>query len=220
MALYEDRFDAGRKLATLIEARLPPLGPSVLVLALLRGGVPVAFEVAEKLQLPLDVFNVRKLGVPGQPELALGALAAGGLMYLNQQLIHRLGISQKQIDQVVKSEEQELERREHAYRDDLPFPDLDGLTVLLVDDGLATGATMRAAVEALRQREPKVIIVAVPVAAADTCAEVGAVVEEIICAETPEPFHGVGMWYDDFSQTSDSEVHELLARARRRSAQV
>lgn len=220
MALYKNRTEAGRKLAKRIEARLPPLGSDVLVLALPRGGVPVAFEVAAYLKAPLDVFTVRKLGAPGQPELALGAIASGGVMSLNHQVIHSLGISQEQIDQVVQREQKELDRRDKTYRDDLPFPDLTGVTVILVDDGLATGATMRAAVEALQQREPQTIIVAVPVAAAETCAEVGALVDEIICAETPEPFHGVGMWYDDFSQTSDREVHELLARARSRSAQA
>jgi predicted phosphoribosyltransferase len=215
VTLYKDRSDAGRKLAELIKARLPPLGSGVVVLGLPRGGVPVAYEVARELHAPLDVFIVRKLGTPGNPELAMGAIASGEIRVLNHDLIRHLGISDAQIERATRAEEVELQRREAAYRDGRPFPDLEGTTVLLIDDGLATGATMRAAVEALRQREPKSIMVAVPVAAAETCAEIGAAVEAIICAETPRPFYGVGMWYQDFSQTDDSEVHDLLARASR-----
>jgi predicted phosphoribosyltransferase len=212
MALYKDRSDAGRKLAQLINARLPPLGTDVIVLGLPRGGVPVAYEVAQELHAPLDVFVVRKLGTPGNPELAMGAIASGGIRVLNHQLIHQLGISDAQIAAATEKETTELLRREKSYRDDRPFPDLTGKTVLLIDDGLATGATMRAAVEALSQLGPQRVIVAVPVAAEDTCAEIGADVDEIICAEIPHPFYGVGMWYDNFSQTEDREVHDLLAK--------
>jgi putative phosphoribosyl transferase len=218
VAPYKDRTDAGQKLVELIKARLPPLGSEVVVLGLPRGGVPVAYEVARELNAPLDVFIVRKLGTPGNPELAMGAIASGGVRVLNQSVIHSLGISSAQIEQVAEKETRELQRREVVYRDDRPFPEIRDKTVLLVDDGLATGATMRAAVEALRQQEPARIIVAVPVAAQETCAEVGADVDAIICGETPEPFYGVGMWYRDFSQTTDSEVHDLLERSSQQAA--
>jgi predicted phosphoribosyltransferase len=186
----------------------------VVVLALPRGGVPVAYEIAKALNAPLDVFVVRKVGLPGHEELAIGALASGGVRLLNEELIDAYHIDRRDIDRVVRREEAELERREQLYRSGRPFPDLRGKTVILVDDGLATGSTMRVAVEALRKEEPKRIVVAVPVAAPETCDEFRDIADEIVCAVTPEPFHAVGLWYDDFSQTTDEEVHDLLARAR------
>jgi putative phosphoribosyl transferase len=183
------------------------------VLALPRGGVPVAYEVARALGAPLDVFLVRKLGVPGHEELAIGAIASGGVRVLNQELARALRIPDQMIEAIAAKEQQELERRERLYRGDRPPPDVRGRTVILVDDGLATGATMYAAVEALRQQQQARIIVAVPIAAPETCAELSEEVDEVICAVTPQPFHAVGLWYEDFSQTSDDEVRDLLARA-------
>jgi predicted phosphoribosyltransferase len=187
--------------------------PDVLVLALPRGGVPVGFEVAQILNAPLDVFLVRKLGVPGHEELAMGALASGGVVVRNSEVVDRLGIPDRVIAEVAAREQRELDRREQAYRDDRPAPDVRGKTVLLVDDGLATGATMRAAAAALREQGPARIVVAVPIAAPETCEDFRGQVDEIICAITPEPFYAVGLWYDDFSQTTDDEVRDLLARA-------
>jgi predicted phosphoribosyltransferase len=209
--LFQDRREAGRVLAE----RLQPYAnrPDVMVLALPRGGVPVAFEVAEALHAPLDVFLVRKLGLPGQEELAMGAIATGGVLVLNEELVEALGIPEGVIREVAREEERELERREQVFRDDRPLPNVHGKTVILIDDGLATGSTMRAAVAALRQLGPRRIVVAVPVAAAETCDEFRGLVDDIVCAETPEPFYGVGRWYEDFTQTSDEEVRELLARA-------
>jgi len=186
----------------------------VLVLALPRGGVPVAFEVAHALRAPLDVFIVRKLGVPGQDELAMGAIATGGVRVLNEDVVRALGLSAKVIDAVAAREEKELERREHIYRGARTPPEVRERTVILVDDGLATGSTMRAAVAALRKQRPARIVVAVPVAAPETCEEFKTEVDETVCAATPRMFNGVGRWYEDFSQTSDGEVHELLAQAR------
>jgi len=186
----------------------------VLVLALPRGGVPVAFEVAHALRAPLDVFIVRKLGVPGQDELAMGAIATGGVRVLNEDVVGALGLSAKVIDAVAAREEKELERREHIYRGARTPPEVRERTVILVDDGLATGSTMRAAVAALRKQRPARIVVAVPVAAPETCEEFKTEVDETVCAATPRMFNGVGRWYEDFSQTSDGEVHELLAQAR------
>lgn len=186
----------------------------VIVLALPRGGVPVAFEVAKALHAPLDVFVVRKLGVPGHEEYAMGALAGGGVRVLNDEIVKRLGISDAAVDAVTRDELRELERRERLYRGDRPLPELRGRTVILVDDGLATGSTMLAAVKALRAQQPARIVVAVPTAAAETCARLRSDADEVVCATTPEPFRAVGMWYDDFSQTSDEEVRELLARAQ------
>jgi putative phosphoribosyl transferase len=183
------------------------------VLALPRGGVPVAFEVAEALHAPLDIFLVRKLGVPGQEELAMGAIATGGVRVLNEDVVRYLNIPGEVIDAVATDEQRELERRERAYRGDRPAPDACGRTVILVDDGLATGSTMRAAAAALRRQQPARIVVAVPVASAQTCDEFRREVDDIVCTVTPEPFHGVGMWYQDFSQTTDEEVRELLKRA-------
>jgi predicted phosphoribosyltransferase len=189
--------------------------PDVLVLALPRGGVPVAFEVAEALRAPLDVFVVRKLGVPGHEELAMGAIATGGVLVVNDAVVGPLGIDTDVISAVATREHRELERRERAYRGDRPIPEVRGRKVILVDDGLATGSTMRAAVAALRKQRPARIIVAVPVAARDTCEQFKAEVDETICLATPGLFDGVGRWYDDFSQTTDEEVRELLAEASR-----
>jgi len=185
----------------------------VVVLALPRGGVPVGFEVAKALNAPLDVFVVRKLGLPGQEELAMGAIASGGIRVLNRDLIRALGIPEEVVDRITQEEQRELERRERAYREGRPPLDVRGRTVILVDDGLATGSSMRVAALALRQKQPAQIVVAVPVAARDTCAEFESVVDKIVCAVTPEPFWGVGQWYADFSQTSDEEVRDLLRRA-------
>jgi len=216
--VFRNRTEAGRALARLLAgfARRS----DVLVLALPRGGVPVAFEVAEALHAPLDVFIVRKLGAPGQPEYAMGALASGGLRVLNENVVRLLDIAQAEIDAVVEAEQRELERREQLYRDALPPLDVRNRTVILVDDGLATGSTMAAAVKALRRLQPLYIAVAVPTAPADTCEALRAEADTVICATTPEPFRAVGLWYEDFAQTTDDEVRELLARARRDAARA
>ena len=211
MQRYQDRAAAGRELARRLAAYAHR--PNVLVLALPRGGVPVAYEVARALRAPLDVYVVRKLGVPGHEELAMGAIATGGVRVLNADVLRMLDIPPEVVDAVAARERHELERRERAYRDDRPPPDMRGKTVILIDDGLATGATMRAAVAALCAQGPARIVVAVPVGSPDTCAELGREVDEIICAETPDPFYGVGWWYEHFDQTTDAEVHDLLARA-------
>ena len=209
---YRDRREAGRYLAKKLADYA---GRSdVLVLALPRGGVPVAYEVARALGSPLDVFLVRKLGVPGHEELAMGAIASGGLVLLNQEMVRALGIGSNLINDVISTQRTELERRDRQYRGDRPPPDVRGKTVILIDDGLATGASMRAAIAALRQQHPARIVVAVPIAAPSTCAELGEEVDEIVCARTPEPFRAVGLWYDDFTQTTDEEVRDLLGRAR------
>ncbi len=208
--LFRDRRDAGRVLAEKLAAYANR--PDVIVLALPRGGVPVAHEVARRLVAPMDVFVVRKLGVPGHEELAMGAVATGGVRVLNDQLVERLGIPEQMIDAVAARERQELARRERLYRGGRPPPDLRGRTVILVDDGLATGATMFAAIEALRKLNPARIVVAVPTASPDTCEEMKKKADEVICAITPEPFHAVGRWYRDFSQTTDEEVAALLAQ--------
>src|SRR5439155_12428821 len=207
---------AGRRLAD--ELRKYAGRPDVIVLALPRGGVPVAFEVARALRAPLDVFIVRKLGMPGHEEFAIGALASGGVRLLNDRVVAAYGLSQREIDRVTAAEQAELERRERSYRGDRPFPDLRGKTAILVDDGLATGSTMHAAVEALRLEGPSKIVVAVPVSAAETCDAFREVADDIVCVMTPTPFHAVGLWYEDFSQTTDEEVHDLLDRARARAA--
>ena len=212
--IYQDRTDAGKRLATLLTAYANR--PDVLVLALPRGGVPVAFEVARALRAPLDIFLVRKLGAPGQKELAMGAIATGGVRVLNEDVVEYLQIPDNVIDEIAADELQELERREHAYRGNRPAPDVRGKTVILVDDGLATGSTMRAAAAALRQQKPARIIVAVPVSAPQTCDEYRMGVDEIVCDVTPEPFHAVGQWYKDFSQTTDEEVSNLLEKAASR----
>jgi predicted phosphoribosyltransferase len=187
----------------------------VLVLGLPRGGVPVAFEVARALNAPLDVFVVRKLGLPGHAELAMGAVASGGVRVLNEDLVYGLQIPDEVIDRVARRELQELRRRESLYRDALPWPQIAGRTVILVDDGLATGSTMRAAVKALRQQRPANIVVAVPVGAPETCAEFQNEADVAVCAIMPDPFYAVGTWYQDFSQTTDAEVKELLRVAVR-----
>jgi predicted phosphoribosyltransferase len=213
---YRDRLEAGQQLAeklTRYDNR-----PDVLVLALPRGGVPVGFAVAEELHAPLDILLVRKLGVPGHEELAMGAIASGGVRVLNEEVVNFLQIPVTIIDTVAAREQQELERRVLRYRSGRPPLDVHGRTVILVDDGLATGATMRAAVLALRQQQPARIVVAVPVASSTVCHELEAVADEVVCAATPEPFYAVGLWYENFEQTSDAEVCDLLAQAAHRPA--
>jgi len=216
--IFKNRADAGRKLA----ARLTRYGDreDVLVLALPRGGVPVAYEVAKELKAPLDVFLVRKLGVPGHEELAMGAIASSGVRVVNEELVNYLGIPDEVIDGIAAVEQRELERRAVAYRDDRPPPDVKDRIVILIDDGLATGSTMRAAAASLRLQKPRRIVVAVPVSSPETCDEFRSEVDEIVCAVTPQHFQGVGLWYDDFSQTSDEEVRELLKRAVQREQHV
>jgi putative phosphoribosyl transferase len=209
--IFYDRADAGRQLAGQLAAYAD--WADVIVLALPRGGVPVAFEVARALAAPLDVFLVRKLGLPGQEELAMGAIASGGVRVLNEEVVRGLQIPGEIIDAVAAKEEAELQRRERAYRGDRPPLNVEGRTVILIDDGLATGSTMRAAVAALRQQRPARIIVAVPVGAPETCEQMRSEADQAICAREPEPFHAVGLWYRDFSQTADAEVRELLERA-------
>ncbi len=212
--LFRDRADAGRALA---ERLVGYAGrPRLRVLGLPRGGIPVAYEVAARLDAPLDVFVVRKLGVPGQEELAMGAIATGGVRIVNQDVVSALGITERDLDRAAVAAQAELERREAAYRGSQPPLDVVGATVIVVDDGLATGSTMRAAVAALRQQHPARIVVAVPVAAPSTRDELAREVDEIVCVATPEPFLAVGRFYDNFTQTSDGEVHELLERAARR----
>jgi predicted phosphoribosyltransferase len=210
--IFRDRTDAGRQLASKLTDYADR--SEVLVLALPRGGVPVAFEVAQKLNVPLDIFLVRKLGVPGYEELAMGAIASGGVRVINEDVVRYMQIPGEVIDAVAADEQRELERRERAYRDDRPPPDVKDRIVILIDDGLATGSTMRAAAAALRKQRPARIVVAVPVSAPETCDEFRGEVDEIVCAVTPEPFRGVGLWYKDFSQTTDEEVRELLERAK------
>jgi predicted phosphoribosyltransferase len=214
-ALFRDRRAAGRALAEKLARHAGR--PEVLVLALPRGGVPVAYEVATALGAPLDVFLVRKLGAPGREELAMGAIASGGVRVLNTDVVNHLGIPAEEIDLATAREQQELERRERAYRDDRPPPAVRDRIVILVDDGLATGSTMRAAVAALRQQGPGRVVVAVPVGAPETCQEFQAEADEVVCARAPEPFYAVGIWYEDFSQTTDEEVFALLAHAPRQA---
>jgi putative phosphoribosyl transferase len=210
--LFANRREAGRILASLLRKYADR--DDVLVLALPRGGVPVGFEVAHALKAPLDVFIVRKLGVPWHDELAMGAIATGGVRVLNEDVVISLALGPEVIDAVAAREEKELARRERLYRGARPAPQVQGRTVILVDDGLATGSTMRAAVAALRKQAPARIVVAVPVAAPETCEEFTTEVDEVVCAATPRMFNGVGRWYEDFSQTTDEEVHDLLAQAR------
>jgi putative phosphoribosyl transferase len=208
---FRDRSDAGQQLASQL---MHYAGRTdVVVLALPRGGVPVGYEVAAVLRAPLDVFLVRKLGVPAHRELAMGAIASGGVRVINDRVVRPLGISEAVIEEVEAEERRELDRREHEYRAGRPALDVREKTVILVDDGLATGATMRAAITALRVLGPARVVVAVPVGAADVCAEFAREADETICAVEPEPFYGVGMWYADFSQTTDDEVRGLLARS-------
>lgn len=208
---FEDRIDAGHRLA---EALTQHIGEKdLIVLALPRGGVPVAAEVASALDAPLDLLLVRKLGTPGHEELAMGAIASGGTVVFNQDLLSYLPVPQSTMDAVIFRERQELARRDQAYRGDRPQPAVEGRTVILVDDGLATGATMRAAIQALRQRKPKRIVVAVPVAPPDTVERLQQEADEVECLVAPDPFYGVGYWYEDFSQTTDEEVRAYLSRA-------
>jgi predicted phosphoribosyltransferase len=211
---FENRREAGRILAQhLLKYKDQP---DVFVLGLPRGGVPVAFEVARELNAPLDVFIVRKLGVPGHEELGMGAIATGGVRILHNALIRELGLSEQTIDLVSERECRELERREKLYRGDRTAPVLENRTVIIVDDGLATGSTMKAAVQAVRQQNPARLIVAVPTAPAETCEEIRKIADEAVCALTPEPFFAVGGSYEDFTPTTDDEVRDLIERAAKR----
>jgi putative phosphoribosyl transferase len=208
---FRDRVDAGRELAALVGSRLA--GTDVLVLALPRGGVPVGYEIARALGAPLDVVLVRKLGVPGDEELAMGAIAMGGARAVNHEVVVGLRLTQDDVERAAAREEVELRRREQLYRDGRPFPRVRGRTVVLVDDGLATGATMHVAIAALRPREPERIVVAVPVAPPDTVDRLLLEVDDVIAARTPEPFEAIGLHYHDFRETTDARVRAILARA-------
>lgn len=210
---FADRRDAGRVLASHLAQYAAR--DDVIVLALPRGGVPVAYEVASALAVPMDVFLVRKLGTPGHRELAMGAIASGGVRVLNQDVVQWYGISDAAIERVAREEQDELQRREREYRDNRPPPDLANRIVILVDDGLATGSTMRAAAQAVRAQGPTRVVVAVPVGARHTCEELSGVADEVICATMPEPFSAVGQWYLNFEQTEDAEVRELLRQSIR-----
>lgn len=209
--LFKDRTEAGR---TLAERLMRYANRSdTLVLGLPRGGVPVAFEVARTLNAPLDVVIARKLGVPGQEEFAMGAIASGGVTVFNEEIMEQLNISAESLQAVIARETEELERREVMYRGGQSPLDVSGRIVILIDDGLATGSTMQAAIAALKNQAFR-LVVAVPVAAQQTCEELRAIVDELICATTPEPFYGVGQWYENFSQTTDEEVQRLLKKAQ------
>lgn len=211
VALFEDRRDAGRQLAIALAGRFG--GPDLRVLGLPRGGVPVAYEIALALNAPLDILVVRKLGLPQQKEYAIGAIAAGGITVLDHDVIRALHISQETLDSIIDAEKQELARREDTYRQGLPALDIEGRTVIVVDDGLATGATMLAAVAAVRRHKPASVIAAVPVADAEACKKVRSQTDDIVCLATPAHFQAVGNWYRVFDQTGDGEVRSLLARA-------
>lgn len=211
MFRYKDRVQAGQYLAKML--RQYAKDPDTVVLGLPRGGVIVAYEVARELQLSLDIFVVRKLGVPGYEELAMGAIASGGIRVMNGDVLRMINISQSDIEAAVKKEEKELERREKAYRENRPGLDVKSKNIILVDDGLATGATMRAAVAALYKQHPRKIIIAVPTASPETCEAFRSKVDDIVCAMTPTPFHAVGEWYEDFPQNTDEEVQHLLRAA-------
>lgn len=207
---FEDRTEAGRELA----ARLTHLrGTNAIVLALPRGGVPVGYEIARALHVPLDVLNVRKLGVPWHEELAMGAIGAGGVRVLNDEVVHETGVTRQEIDAVTRQEESELERREHAYRGDRPAPDLQGRTVVLVDDGIATGATVRAAIAVVRAQRPARIVLATPVAQSSIVAELRREVDEVVCPLAPSDLYAIGLWYDRFGQLDDAEVRALIGSA-------
>ena len=209
---FANRTAAGRALAGALAGYAGR--PDLLVLGLPRGGLPVAYEVARALDAPLDVFLVRKLGVPGHEELAMGAIASGGVRVLNEEIVGGLAIPPEVIDQVARQEGHELERRERRYREGRPPPDLGGRTAILVDDGLATGSSMHAAILAARSQSPRSIVVAVPVAPPPTCAALASLADDVVCLLMPEHFAAVGFWYDDFGQTADEEVQQLLARRR------
>ena len=211
--IFANRKEAGQKLA--IRLRKYADRSDIVVLGAPRGGVPVAFEIAADLKAPLDVFVLRKLGVPGREELAFGAIASGGVRILNRDIVEGLGITGLDIERVTRAEKQELERRERTYRGGKAPLNVTGLTVILVDDGIATGSTMKAAVRALRQMKPARIVIAVPVAPPSTCNQLRSEADELVCLETPQPFYGVGQFYSDFSQVSDEEVKELLDTASR-----
>ena len=208
---FRNRSEAGRELAS---ALMSYAGRNdVVVLALPRGGLPIGYELAHALHAPLDIFLVRKLGVPGYEELAMGAIASGGTMVLNESVLEQLRITAAQIEEVAERERRELERREHAFRNGrTPVPVSDRICIL-VDDGLATGSTMRAAVQALQKQKPRKVVVAVPVGAADTCHKIQSLADEVVCLYTPEPFMAVGRWYDDFAQLGDEDVRDYLERA-------
>jgi putative phosphoribosyl transferase len=211
--LFRDRTEAGRRLAGILGSYADRA--DVLVLALPRGGVPVAFEVAKSLDAPMDIFVVRKLGLPGDEELAMGAVASGNVRVLNDEVVRSFGVSREVLDAVAAKEVTELKRRERVYRGDAPSPDVANKTILLVDDGVATGSTMRAAVAALRSQRPSQIVVAVPVAPPSTFKELQLEADEVLSVMTPEPFFAVGQWYEIFDQTTDAQVRELYERARR-----
>lgn len=210
---FRDRIHAGQLLAAALTAYANR--PDVLVLGLPRGGVPVAFEVARALHTPLDVLIVRKLGVPGQEELAMGAIASGGVRVLNDDVLRHLALSSEAVEQETIREQREVERREHLYREKRPAPEMRGRTVILVDDGMATGATMRAAVAAVRRQQPASLIIAVPAAASTTCEEFEEQGEKVVCLIRAKAFWAVGFWYEHFPQTTDEEVRNLLAKASR-----
>jgi putative phosphoribosyl transferase len=211
--IFQDRLEAGYVLATKLKKYANR--DDVVVLALPRGGVPVGYVVAQELNAPLDIFAVRKLGVPGYEELAMGAIATGGVRVLNEDLVEQLNLSSEVIDRVAGREQLELKRRERIYRGDRPPISVRNQIVILIDDGLATGSTMRAAVRALRAWQPARIVVAVPVGPRASCAELMDKADEVVCAAMPEPFRGVGLWYGNFEQTTDREVRELLYQANR-----
>jgi putative phosphoribosyl transferase len=213
-ARFHDRRDAGQQLAAALAPHYAGRD-DLLVLALPRGGVPVGYEVARALGAPLDVFVVRKLGLPWHEELAMGAIASGGVRILNDDVIEASGVTDDEIEAVAQREQHELERRERLYRGGRPFAGVRGRTAILVDDGLATGSTMRAAVEALKREGPAHVVVGVPIGAPETCDAFRDDVDEVVCAFTPQPMDAVGQWYEDFTQTTDDEVHTLLAAARR-----
>lgn len=215
--IFKDRAEAGRFLAKQLAQYAND--PNVVVLALPRGGVPVAYEVAQALKAPLDVFVVRKLGLPGNEEYGIGAIASGGTRVLNDEFVSYLRMPVELIDKITATQRAELERRERLYRDTRAPVDVTGRTVIIVDDGLATGSTMRVAVKALRQKNPKKIVVAVPVGSREVCDSFRKEIDTIaVCAITPEPFHAVGLWYRDFSQTTDAEVQQLLRKAQQTKA--
>lgn len=211
---YHDRTEAGRRLAQELRRALPSRDDA-LVLALPRGGVPVGYEVARALELPLDVMMVRKLGLPSQPELAMGAIASGGIRLLNDPVLRMAHVSEEALEAVERGERRELERRETAYRDDRPFPGLAGRTVIVVDDGVATGSTIRAAIQAVRTRGPRSVVVAVPVASPDAVKKLRAEADQVVCPLVPKGFSAIGFWYREFPQLTDDEVRQMLHRAWR-----